>query len=40
MMEDFELMDALSSVFATKPETYEDAFVAGAGHDDADDMYS
>jgi hypothetical protein len=39
VMEDFELRDALSSIFATKPETYEAAF----GSDDVaevDDLYS
>ena len=33
VMEDFELRDALSSTFATKPETYE-------GLPEIDDMYS
>lgn len=33
VMEDFELRDALSSVFATKPETYE-------GLPEIEDMYS
>ena len=37
VMEDFELMDALSSIFATKPETYEEAF---GGSNADDDMYS
>lgn len=39
VMEDFELRDALSSIFARHPETYERAF----GNGDiggADDMYS
>ena len=37
VMEDFELRDALSSIFATKFETYEQAF---GGDELADDMYS
>lgn len=35
VMEDFELRDALSSMFAMKPETYE-----GIGQDEIDEMYS
>lgn len=37
VMEDFELRDALSGIFATKPEMYE-AFDDYTG--DIDDMYS
>lgn len=34
VMEDFELRDALSGIFATKPETYE-----GLGSSELEDMY-
>jgi hypothetical protein len=38
-MEDFELRDALSAIFATKFETYDQAF--GADYvAEVDDMYS
>ena len=37
VMEDFELMDTVSGVFATKVETYDDAF---GGSNADDDMYS
>ena len=37
VMEDFELKDTLSSIFATKVETYEDTF---SGDLDIDSMYS
>ena len=36
VMEDFELRDALSTIFATKPETYESI---GDAYNDIDDMY-
>ena len=39
VMEDFELRDALSSVFATKFETYEQAFGSEAVAE-VDDLYS
>ena len=38
VMEDFELRDALSSIFATKPEMYEEFDEYTAGIDD--DMYA
>lgn len=38
VMEDFELRDALSSIFATKPETYDQLGADYAA--DIDDMYS
>ena len=37
--EDFELRDALSSIFAAKPETYE-AFGEDEYDVEVDDMYS
>jgi hypothetical protein len=39
VMEDFELRDALSAIFATKFETYDQAFGADYAAD-VDDMYS
>jgi hypothetical protein len=39
VMEDFELRDALSSIFASKPETYET--IGDEGYEvEVDDMYS
>lgn len=39
VMEDFELRDALSTIFATKPEAYDEAY-NGLGQDEIDEMYS
>jgi hypothetical protein len=40
VMEDFELRDALSSIFAQKPETYEGFDDDGYDVDDMDNMYA